>query len=127
MVEETVASPLAKPRAASDSVRGATLHIEALAPTPFVRAAGLSALAYGGKTIKELTLQALLDHFPDGGTAAAIRNFIRDAYDRTIDPAKVRAQMRRLKADSILLHDPLTDTWNFRDGKRALCGHPKFN
>jgi hypothetical protein len=117
MVEETVAPPLAKLRAASVSVRADhILHRDALAPTPFVRTAGLLALAYGGKTIKELTLQALL-HFPDGGTAAAIRNFIRDAYDRTIDPARVRAQMRRLKADSILLHDPLTDTWTFRDGK----------
>jgi hypothetical protein len=104
--------------------------MDALAPVPFVRTAGLLALAYGGKTVKELTLQALLDHFPNGGTAAAIRNFIRDAYDRTIDPARVRAQMHRLKADSILVHDPLTDTWNFRDGKRALYGrysHPKFN
>jgi hypothetical protein len=98
------------------------LTMDALAPAPFVRTAGLSALAYGGKTIKELTLQALFDHFPNGGTVAAIRNFMRDAYDRTIDPARVRAQMHRLKADSILVHHPLTDTWNFRDGKRALFG-----
>ena len=79
-------------------------------------------ILYGSKTIKELTIQALLDHFPNGGSAVAIRDFIRDAYSRTIEPSSLRAQMHRLKADSILGHDPSTDTWNFRDGKRALYG-----
>lgn len=119
MAEETVEQFVARRERELTAQISAIRRLDALAPAPFVRTAGLLALAYGGKTIKELTLQALLDHFPNGGTAAAIRNFIRDAYDRTIDPAKVRAQMRRLKADSILVHDPLTDTWNFRDGKRA--------
>jgi hypothetical protein len=75
---------------------------------------------YPDKTIKELVVQALLDHFPDGGTAADIRNFIRDAYGRTIEPSSLRPQMHRLKTDEILRHEPSTDTWNFRDGKRAL-------
>jgi hypothetical protein len=34
---------------------------------------------YADKTIKQLVVQALFDHFPNGGTAADIRDFIRDA------------------------------------------------
>jgi hypothetical protein len=75
---------------------------------------------YAGKTIKELTIQALLDHFPLGGSASDIRDFIRDAYTRTIEPSSLRPQMHRLKADGILAHDPAGDRWDFQPGKRAL-------
>jgi hypothetical protein len=75
---------------------------------------------YSNKTIKELVIQALLDHFPLGGTAAAIRDFIRDAYGRTIEPGSMRSQMHRLKADRILQHDAEKDCWDFATGKRAL-------
>jgi hypothetical protein len=75
---------------------------------------------YAAMTIKQLTIQALLDHFPLGGSAAEIRDFIRDAYRRTIEPSSMRAQMHRLKADSILKHDPEKDVWDFAMGKRAL-------
>jgi hypothetical protein len=74
---------------------------------------------YESMTIKEMVVQALLDHFPKGGTMTEIRDFIRNAYGRTIEPSSLRPQMHRLKASEILGQDPTTDTWNFRDGKRA--------
>jgi hypothetical protein len=71
-------------------------------------------------TIKEMVIQALLDHFPDGGTTIEIRDFIQDAYGRDIMPSSLRPQMHRLKADGVLGQDPAADTWNFRDGKRRV-------
>jgi hypothetical protein len=82
---------------------------------------------YADMTIKQLVIQALLDYFPNGATATQIRDFIRDAYGRVIDPSSLRPQMHRLKADEVLGHEPSTDTWNFRDGKRglyAMYDHP---
>ena len=82
---------------------------------------------YVAMTIKELTIQALLDHFPKGGTAAEIRDFIRDAYGRVIEPSSLRPQMHRLKADAVLLHDPATDAWNLTKEKRlaySMYDHP---
>jgi hypothetical protein len=106
---------------ATNSVSVGPLRI-GLLPDPAVaeKTGSIVDILYGTKTIKELTIQALLDHFPNGGSAAAIRDFIRDAYNRVVEPASMRAQMHRLKADDILGHEPSTDTWNFRDGKRAL-------
>jgi len=75
---------------------------------------------YAAMTIKEVVIQALLDHFPNGGTAAEIRDFIRNAYGRVVAPSSLRPQMHRLKADSILEHDPSTDTWNLNSRKRQL-------
>lgn len=75
---------------------------------------------YANMTIKELVIQALIDHFPKGGTMMEIRDFIRLGYGRTIEPSSLRPQMHRLKAAGILGQDPSTDTWNFRDGKRSL-------
>ena len=79
-------------------------------------------------TIKELVIQALLDHFPNGGSSQDIRDFIRDAYRRVIPPSSLRPQLHRLKVDQILGQDPSTDTWNFQDGKRkalyAMYDHP---
>jgi hypothetical protein len=82
---------------------------------------------YSHMTIKELVIQALIDHFPKGGTLTEIRDVIRNAYRRTIEPPSLRPQMHRLKADGILGQDHSTDTWNFRDGKRglyAMYNHP---
>jgi hypothetical protein len=81
---------------------------------------GRSMPAYHTMTIKELVIQALLDHFPLGGPAAAIRLFIRDAYSRGVEPGSMRAQMHRLKTDKILQHDATKDIWDFATGKRAL-------
>jgi hypothetical protein len=81
---------------------------------------GRSMPPYHTMTIKELVIQALLDHFPLGAAAALIREFIRDAYSRGIEPSSLRAQMHRLKADKILQHDAAKDIWDFATGKRAL-------
>jgi hypothetical protein len=85
------------------------------------------ATKYEAMTIKEVAIQALVDHFPKGGTMMEIRDFIRLGYGRVIEPSSLRPQMHRLKADGILGHDPSTDTWDFRDGKRlqyAMFDHP---
>jgi hypothetical protein len=82
---------------------------------------------YLSMTIKELVIQALIDHFPRGGTLSEIREFIREGYGREIEAASMRPQVHRLKADGILGQAPATDTWNFRDGKRsiyAMYDHP---
>jgi hypothetical protein len=81
---------------------------------------GRSMPGYQAMTIKELLIQALLDHFPLGGTAAAIREFIKDAYGKGIEPNSMRTQMHRLKVDKILQHDATKDIWDFATGKRAL-------
>jgi hypothetical protein len=82
---------------------------------------------FAAMTHKELVIQALLDHFPNGGTAAGIRDFIRDAYGRVIAPSSLRPQMHRLKAGNILEHTTSTDTWNLNLRKRqlyAMYDHP---
>jgi hypothetical protein len=92
---------------------------DAMPPTLMARFAAM--------TIKELVIQALLDHFPNGGTAAQIRDFMRDAYQRVIEPSSVRPQMHRLKADNVLMHDPATDIWNLYPKKRmayTMFNHP---
>jgi len=76
--------------------------------------------SYSAMTIKELVIQALLDAFPNGATAAHIREFIRAGYDRTIEPSSLRPQMHRLKADSVLSFDPKTETWNLTPEKRLV-------
>jgi hypothetical protein len=78
-------------------------------------------------TIKELAIQALLDRFPKGAMLNTIRDFIRDAYGRSIAPSSLRTQMHRLKEAGIIGQEPSTDTWNFQDGKRrlyAMYNHP---
>jgi len=82
---------------------------------------------YVNMTIKELVIQALIDHFPKGGTMMEIRDFIRLGYGKTIEPSSMRPQMHRLKADGILGQDALTDTWDFQDSKRrqyTMYDHP---
>jgi len=88
---------------------------------PSIRTSGeMASGKYETMTIKQLVVQALLDHFPNGGTLAQIRDFMRDGYGRQIEPSSLRPQMHRLKADGVLGQDPSTDTWNFQDGKRPL-------
>jgi hypothetical protein len=74
---------------------------------------------YQSMTIKELAIQALLDHFPTGASLALLRDFIRDAYRRVIEPSSLRPQMHRLKADGILIHDPANDLWNLKPRQRV--------
>ena len=76
-------------------------------------------------TIKELVVQAIVDHFPNGGKSADIREFIRNGYGREIDQASLRPQMHRLKADTILTQDG--EIWNLDLHKRtlyAMYDHP---
>jgi len=73
---------------------------------------------YAGLTIKQLAIKALVDGFPSGGKLMEIRDFIRSAYGRTIEPSSLRPQLHRLKAAGILCQEPSTDTWNFQDGQR---------
>jgi hypothetical protein len=80
-----------------------------------------------GTTIKEMVIQALLDRFPKGATLVDIRDFIQDAYGRDVLPSSLRTQMHRLKDSEVLGHEPSTDTWDFRQGKRplyAMYNHP---
>ena len=75
---------------------------------------------YATRTIKDLVIQALLDGFTYGATAADLRSFILKGYGRTVDPGSLRTQLHRLKASGILGQDPASDSWNFKEGKRAL-------
>ena len=82
---------------------------------------------YERMTIKQLVVQALVDHFKKGGTMMDIRNFVNDAYGRNVLPSSLRPQLHRLKAAGILGQEEATDTWDFRDGKRekyTLYNHP---
>jgi hypothetical protein len=82
---------------------------------------------YATRTIKELVVQALLDHFTNGASAADIRDFIRSAYGKTIEPSSLRPQLHRLKADNVLTHDTSWDGWNLTPNKRRsfkLYDHP---
>jgi hypothetical protein len=69
-------------------------------------------------TIKELVVQAIIDHFPNGGKVADIREFIREGYGRDIDAASLRPQMHRLKADNALIQNG--EIWNLDPQKRRL-------
>ena len=78
-------------------------------------------------TIKELVIQALLDHFPEGATITLIREFIREGYGRAIEQSSLRPQMHRLKADGVLIFRPENETWNLDQRKRglyAMYNHP---
>jgi len=78
------------------------------------------AARYQKMTIKELVVQAFLDHFPNGATAAQIRDFIRDAYGRDIEASSLRPQMHRLKSAGRLLFNPEGDIWNLDPRARLL-------
>jgi hypothetical protein len=86
------------------------------------------ARRFAEMTIKELVVQSLLDNFPNGATAAQIREFIRDAYGRPIEPSSLRPQMHRLKADAILEQNALSgDIWNLNPAAKVgfrMYDHP---
>jgi hypothetical protein len=121
-----VASALSQFAAPTNALTGLTGN--AAVDLGLVKQADHVPLVYRGMTIKEVVIQALLDHFPKGGTAADIRDFIRDAYGRVIEPSSLRPQMHRLKADDVLKHDPSTDTWDFANPRKrqllAMYDHP---
>jgi hypothetical protein len=98
-----------------------------LMPTPGTIIGDIVHATYKNKTIKELTIQALIDHFPIGGTITAIHEFIRDAYGRPLELASLRTQMHRLKADNVLEFNSAIEIWNLDPRKRqlyAMYDHP---
>ena len=86
----------------------------------FQSAVGASANPYAGRTIKDLTIQALIDGFPNGATTAELGEFMRTGYGRIIGQPSLRTQLHRLKAAGILEQNGPFDNWNFKEGKRGL-------
>jgi hypothetical protein len=74
-------------------------------------------------TIKQLVVQALLDHYMGGATSADLREFIHNAYARSVEASSLRPQLHRLKAQGILDYFPGTETWNLRVEKRDHYTH----
>jgi len=122
-VTGTVSVAPGLPPAVSNAAIGGALGLDQFtAQPPFVL-----MQKYVQMTIKELAIQALVDHFPRGGTLAEIRDYIRDGFGRVIEPSSLRPQMHRLKADGILMQDTSTDIWNLNPHKRtlyAMYDHP---
>jgi hypothetical protein len=95
--------------------------------TPLHRISDKHHSKYEQMTIKELVIQALVDHFPEGARANDIRKFIKEGYGRDVEQASFRPQLHRLKTDEILFFRPETETWNLHQRKRQLYGmynHP---
>src|SRR4051812_30849466 len=71
---------------------------------------------YGKLTMKELTIQALRDHFPDGATASKLLEFFSAAWGRNdVIRSSLSPQLSRLKRDG----------WINRDGLRWFLVHQK--
>lgn len=67
-------------------------------------------------TIKQLIVRALYDHFiTTGATASELRQYIQDAYGRTVTHASISPQLSRLKADGALQHSVESDKWKLAD------------
>jgi hypothetical protein len=83
---------------------------------------------YERMTIKELVIQSLIDHFPEGAKVGDIRKFIKEGYGRDVDQGSLRPQMHRLKADGVLEQDSVNgEIWNLIPRKRlayAMYDHP---
>ena len=111
-----------------------TTRVHATARASMSVGAGLTAHTtvipgpnYEGMTIKQLAVLALETNYPNGATMMDLRDFIKNAYGRVIEPSSLRPQMHRLKADSVVTHDPSTDTWNLTPEKRrhySMYDHP---
>jgi hypothetical protein len=109
--------------AAADPLISPPWNVDALAQlaaNPSIASLTNPASAYANRTIKDLIIQALLDGFTYGANAGDLRSFILAGYGRNVDPGSLRTQLHRLKASGILGQDAASDTWNFKDGKRAI-------
>jgi hypothetical protein len=71
-------------------------------------------------TIKDLVRQALSDNFRDGATPTQLREFIRDAYGREIDPDSLRPQLFRMREEGLI--NQIQGVGNLR-GKWVLVLH----
>jgi hypothetical protein len=101
------ALPLNISYSAQVALEAASLDIGGPTYTPSIGPHQLPlGLQFGTMTIKELVLQALSDQFPDGATAAQIREFVRDAYGRAIDQNSLRPQLARMKDEGMLENLP---------------------
>jgi hypothetical protein len=65
----------------------------------------------GEASIRQLALKALEDHFYEGATQAQLREFIKDAYDRDIQPASLSPQLSKLKDDNLVILDEERGVW----------------
>ena len=64
-----------------------------------------TATRYADMTIKQMVVQALLDNFPNGATAAEIREFIHFGYGREIEPSSLtRPDASYSNAAGALIH-----------------------
>lgn len=122
-VEQTKRTLVADPANALDAIpranSNATVWFES------VPAIGqlLTNAAAENMTIKQLVVKALRDRYPAGTTAMDLRDFMRNAYRRTVEPSSLRPQLSRLKADGWIEQNPSNDEWKLT--KAALIyTHP---
>jgi hypothetical protein len=111
----------------SDSKAPSELAKAIAAGQAFQSVVGAVVNPYAGRTIKDLTIQALIDAFPNGATVPELGEFMRTGYGRIIGQPSLRTQLHRLKAAGILEQSGPNDTWNFKEGKRglyAMYDHP---
>jgi hypothetical protein len=66
---------------------------------------------YEHMTIKELVVQALKDSFEHGATNHDLREFIRSAYGRTIEPSSLRPQLSRMTSEGVIQRDSTAELW----------------
>lgn len=103
---------------AMEKMRGALEAWESSQTKAILRSMTDPISRFTAMTIKELVVQAIIDHFPNGGKISDIREFIRNGYGREIDQASLRPQMHRLKADGVLIQEG--EIWNMERRKRGL-------
>jgi hypothetical protein len=83
----------------------------------------LRSTQYEGMTIKQLVVQALLDHFHAGTTAPLLRDFMRNAYGRDVETGSLRPQLHRLKGEGVLVFDPNVEKWLLSPDKARAWSH----
>lgn len=72
--------------------------------TPALLAWGINAgrKPYEHWTLKQIAVQALRDHFPEGATANQLLDVLKAAYGREIERSSLSPQLSRLKEDGII-------------------------
>lgn len=110
--------------ALAESSKSVTLAGSAMSEAISQAMGNTASLRFAHMTIKQMIVQALLDHFPKGATAADIREYIRDGYGRTVDPSSLRPQMHRLKSNAVLVHDSQRDVWDLSKLVRKNLAFP---
>jgi hypothetical protein len=63
----------------------------------------LVGLANSTRTIKQMVLDALKDHFHEGATPSELRDYIRVAYRREVDRNSISPQLSRLREEGLVL------------------------